>query len=369
MTSSQAAQTYHKIKNRFFYISLTLDLCLLLALQLSGLSLGARSFVSSFTPSFLLVNALYLAFFGISFYLIHFPLSYFLGYVLEHRFNLSNQTRVSWLVDNMKKNLLGAVIMLILIQIVYLFLKGYPDIWWIGAGTVWFFMSVFLARVMPNFIIPLFFKYSRIEDEDLRQRITGLFNQCEVDVQDVYAIDLSTKSKKANAFICGFGKSRRVVLSDTLIQNFTPEEIEAVVAHELGHYKNRDILKTIAVNTVVIFFSFFVVDKVLKAALIKTGGMAIYDIAAFPVFVLSMTLLSLFMAPALNAYSRLIEVAADRFSIELTKAPDVFISMMDKLGQMNLAEYEPSRFNEIMFYDHPPIAKRIKFARSMQISF
>jgi STE24 endopeptidase len=179
-------------------------------------------------------------------------------------------------------------------------------------------------------------------------------------------IDLSKKSKKANAFICGFGQSRRVVLSDTLVRNFTAAEIEAVVAHELGHYKNRDILKLIVINSAFIYFSFFIVDMALQEVLLRMGGMAIYDIAGFPIFALMMLLLSLLMTPALNACSRAIEAAADRFSIGVTRAPDVFISMMDKLGRMNLAEYEPSVFNEIMFYDHPPIAKRIKFARGMR---
>jgi len=366
MKSTPASQRYHQIKNRIFYISLCLDVFFLYLFQWSGLSWRLQVWAASFSSSFWLMNAVYLICFGMVFYCIHLPLNYFLGYVWEHRFNLSNQTCAAWLGDNLKKTLLSAVIVLVLIELIYLFLRGYPKIWWIGAGGVWFFMSVFLARMMPNVIIPLFFKYSRIENEELRRKIFELFQRCHIDLEDVYAIDLSRKSKKANALICGFGKNRRVILTDTLIENFSISEIEAVIAHELGHYKNKDILKSIIINTAVIFLSFFLIDKVLKIVLLQMGNLMIYDIAAFPVFALSMTLLSLLMTPLIHAYGRRIEVKADRFSLEMTNKPEIFISMMDKLGKMNLAEYEPSRFNEIMFYDHPPIAKRIKFAQSWQ---
>jgi STE24 endopeptidase len=234
------------------------------------------------------------------------------------------------------------------------------------AAGMWLFLSLVVARLTPTVIVPLFFKYSAVQDEGLRRRILAVFDRAKVFIRDAYVINLSAKTKKANAFICGLGRGRRVVLSDTLVEQFTPGEIETVVAHELGHYCHRDIAKMIVVNTVVVVLSFAAVNQFLDAAVRLTGVNGIADIALFPMLILALTVLGLFSSPLLNVYSRMIERQADRYSLELTGRPGDFISLMTKLGQINLSEMTPSRFHEIMFYDHPPISQRIAMAAAFK---
>jgi len=366
MREGEASKQYHNVKNWLFYIGLSIDIVVLFLIQATGASVNLRNFASSFSANPFIMHAIYTGVFCLILYILHFPFEFFLGYTWEHKFGLSNQKLLGWFWDDLKKAFLSLAIILVLVEIIYFLLGKFPNHWWVGAGCFWLLLSIFLARILPNVIIPLFYQYSKIENEDLRKGILGLFDRCHVPVQDVYTINLSSKTKKANAFVCGLGKKRRVVLGDTLVSNFSVPEIEAVVAHELGHYKNKDIIKLIAVNAFVVFWGFFLVHKILNYLLLSWGGIAISDIASLPIFTLSMMIFGFLVTPILNAYSRKLEVAADKFSLDFTKNREAFSSMMEKLGQMNLAELNPSWINEMMFYDHPPIPKRVQFAKNYQ---
>ena len=325
-----------------------------------------KLFVSHMTTNTLLINGLYFLFFGLGFYLIHLPLHFYSQYVLEHRFDLSNQTVAAWFTDDLKGGILGFFISLLIVEVIYILLGRSPDHWWIGAGFFWFFISVVLAKLTPDFIIPLFHKYQSIENPTLKKRIFDLFEKCQTGLKDIYAIDFSRKTKKANAFLCGMGKSRRVVLSDTLLANFNEEEIELVVAHELGHYKHGDIVKILFLSGAVTFIGFFLIHQYFRHAVGAYQLSGIDDISFLPMVLSAFMLFGIGTGPMLNGYSRAIERAADRFAIETTGKPKAFISMMQKLGEMNLAEFEPSPFIEWFLYDHPPIAKRIAFARGFE---
>jgi len=364
---SDQAKNYHRIKKQFFYLSLGMDAAFLLAVQLAGISVWWRETAALVNPAPLVVNAIYSLGFFLAFFFWQLPLSFFSGYALEHRYNLSTQQFPGWVWDEIKKGLLSGLFFLIIVTAVYFLIARFPQNWWALAAVFWLLLSLGIARIMPDFIIPLFFKYKKVENEDLRQTVFALFKKCGVAISDVYAIDLSAKTKKANAFVCGLGKSRRVVLGDTLLADFTVSEIETVVAHELGHYKNQDILKLTIVNTVMIFASFYLVDIALEKIAVYLG-LAKTDIAALPSFILVMIIFSLFTAPVLNGYSRLLETQADEFSLRVTGRREEFISMMHKLAGMNLAEYAPSRFDEIMFYDHPPVGKRIELAQNCKLA-
>ncbi len=359
---NSSAKPYQEIKYRVFYFSLALDIALLIFFQLSGWSALLRSWALSLASAAWVMNAIYLFVFSLVGYVIHLPLDYFTGYHWEHRFDLSTQKWGDWLKDSLKKAGLNFLFVLIIVEIIYTLLGRFPQHWWLGAAFAWLILSVVLARIFPNVIIPLFYKYVKIENEQLRQSIAALFEKCRVNLQDVTMIDFSAKTKKANAFVCGLGNKRRVVLSDTLVANFTIPEIEVVVAHELGHYKHRDIAKFLVVNTVFVLVAFYVADRSLEYVLARLGNLQIADIATLPLFALTMGALGFLSAPVLNAFSRFLEVKADAFSLQLTENPQAFITMMRKLGEMNLVEWEPSRFREIMFYDHPSLTKRIKFA-------
>ncbi|MDP2653648.1 MAG: M48 family metallopeptidase [Candidatus Omnitrophota bacterium] len=367
MTTSDTVRQYHRARKMCAYAGWTLDTVVWL-LMAGGFSLMVREGAAEFSSHQAVINAIYITVLAAGMSLLHFPLRFFLGFILEHSFRLSNQTFFGWWKDDLKQSALGFAVMLVLVEVLYAFLGRFPSTWWIWAAVFWLFVALFLARIFPQYIIPLFFKYSAVENTDLRARIRDLFTRCRVELKDVYLIDLSTKTKKANAFVCGLGKSRRVVLSDTLVANFTPAEIEAVVAHEIGHHKHKDILKILAFNTALTFLGFYLLDMLLRELLPRLGAQRLDDIAYFPVLALAANFYGLVTAPLANAFSRRIETRADRFSLELTRRTDDFISMMKKLGELNLADFEPSWFDVMMFYDHPPVGERIRFAQQFKMS-
>lgn len=364
MNSAPQAKTYHRVKNYFFYLELGLDILLLAGVQASGLSGQLRDYALRFSSSPFVFRGVYLAVFCLAGYLVHFPLNSFMGYIWEHRFGLSRQRFGAWLKDDLKKVLLSFAVILFSVEVIYVLLARWGGSWWLGAGVFWLFLSLFLARIMPHIIIPLFYKYTDIEDDGLRSRVKELFDKCRVKLKGAYVINFSIKTNKANAFICGLGSRRRVVLTDTLISRFSLSEIEAVLAHELGHYCHRDNIKLIVVNTALVLMAFFAADQILQMVRGPLSLPPMADIASFPSLVLTLLILMLVITPLVNAYSRYLERQADTFSLELTRNPSAFIAMMNKLAGMNLADKNPGRFEEIMFYDHPPIAKRVAMAQA-----
>lgn len=360
-------KTYQRLKHRLFFFGLFLDIIFLLTLIASGLSVFLRDFSFACTDNFYAANGIYAAAFYLAMYIFHFPLRYVEGFAWEHQFALSNQTFPQWLADDIKKSLINFVVFIIVLEVVYMFLKNFPDTWWIGAGAFWLFLTLVLARITPNILIPLFYKYSPVEDQNLRESVLKLFKESRIKIKDAYLINFSSKTKKANAFICGLGQSRRVVLSDTLVSRFSVAEIETVIAHEIGHYKHHDILKLTVMHSAVVFLGFYLIDLFLKGAIRSFGIDRIDDIAFFPVVALAMTVFGFLIMPLLNGFSRSLEVAADAFSLKLTGKPADFISMIRKLGEMNLADFEPNRWIEFFFYSHPSIAKRITFAEHYSV--
>ena len=366
MTSDNQSKQYHKIKNFLFVCGIVINVSFLLLFFFSGFSVYLRSFIEGFASNFFIVNAFYIFVFAVIIHILSFPLSVYEGYFLEHKFKLSNQRFSGWFFDDIKKGLISFAIFLISIESIYFVLRRFPDKWWILAGIIWLSINLILSKIMPSVLIPLFYKYIPLENRELKERILSLFSRCAVSIKDVYAIDLSSKTKKANACVCGLGKSRRVILSDTLLREFTPEETEVVVAHEIGHYKNHDISKMILCSCLFSFLAFFICDIFLKRALVVFGFNSIDDIAFFPMLALCLLFTGLVVMPIQNGFSRLLERKADLFSLKVTGSADGFISMITKLGKMNLADFSPSRFLEIFLYDHPPISKRIKLAEDFR---
>lgn len=363
MSTHTDPQKYHGMKYRIYFAGLFLDAVLLAVLLFGGLSLALRDYATGMIAHPWGAGALYILLLAALFSVLHFPLRVFLGYYWEHLFGLSKQSFSQWLTDELKKGVLSLGLSLVLAAVMYSLLEHAAQTWWIYTGLFWFALSFVLAKLTPTVIVPLFYKYKDIEDSDLRARIKKLFADARVKLGEVYAIDFSRKTVKANAFICGLGGSRRVVLSDTLIDNYSGPEIATVVAHELGHHCHRDILKMMAINSVLIFSGLYIIDRILTHAVSYFGLNGIADIAGLPLLMLVFSVYSLFLTPLLNAVSCRMETAADRYSLERTGDPRAFISVMEKLGRQNLAEFRPDKWIECFFYDHPPLARRIAFAR------
>ncbi len=292
----------------------------------------------------------------------------FIGFRLEHQYHLSNQKPRSWLWDEGKGWLVGLVLGTVMVEIVYAIIRIAPQRWWIIAWAVFVGLFLLMAQLAPVVLLPIFYKFQPLQNDGLRERLTKLGERAGTRVRGVYEWKLSEKSKKANAALTGMGSTRRIILSDTLLQHYSDDEIEAVLAHELGHHVRRHILKSILVQVGITFLGFWLVNQVLRFVIAKDWfpalGARLYDFANLPLIVLVATVLGFLLMPALNALSRRHEREADRYAWESIPAIAPFITSMQKLADQNLAEREPSKVIEMLFHSHPSIGKRIAAAEA-----
>ena len=292
-----------------------------------------------------------------------FGLDYY-GFRLEQKFQLSNQKVRSWLWDEAKSFFVGLVLASIVVELLYFMIRRFPQHWWIFTWALFMGLFIVLAQVAPVALLPIFYKFEPLENEDLRRRLVLLSERAGTRVRGVYRWKLSEKSKKANAALTGLGSTRRIILADTLLDNYGPEEIEAVLAHELGHHVHRHILKSIVVQAGITLLGFWAANWVLHYAVDHHMFEELSDFANLPLLAITATALSLLLMPALNAYSRYNERQADRYAFESIVSVEPFISSMNKLAQQNLAERTPSRWVEILFHSHPAISKRVAAAEA-----
>jgi STE24 endopeptidase len=287
----------------------------------------------------------------------------FYSFRLEHRFNLSNQRLTGWLIDEAKGWLLGLVLATVLCEIIYALIRTSPEHWWIFAWLIFIGMFIFFAQIAPVVLFPLFYKFAPLQNDELRARLVRLGERAGTRVRGVYEWKLSEKSKKANAALTGLGNTRRIILADTLLQNYSTDEIEAVLAHELGHHVHGHILKSIFVEAAVTLAGFWAANEALRYAIDQQKMFEhLTDFANLPLLVLVSTILSLVLMPALNAYSRFTERQADVYCWKSVPNIGPYVSAMEKLNKQNLSESHPSRLVELLFHSHPPISKRIAAA-------
>jgi STE24 endopeptidase len=284
------------------------------------------------------------------------------GFRLERSFKLSNQRFASWAWDEVKGFLVGLVLGGILVELLYFTIRQWPQHWWLLAWALFMGLFILLAQLAPVVLFPIFYKFEPLENEDLRRRLVVLSEHAGTRVRGVYRWKLSEKSKKANAALTGLGNTRRIILADTLLDNYTPEEIEAVLAHELGHHVHRHILKSIFVQAAITLFGFWAANWTLHYAVDQHMFEELSDFANLPLLALVSALLSFVLMPAMNAYSRFNERQADRYAFETTASVEPFISSMNKLAEQNLAERTPSKWVEWFFHSHPSISRRLAAA-------
>ncbi|MFH1486011.1 MAG: M48 family metallopeptidase [Chloroflexota bacterium] len=358
------ARQYAATSRCFFAAELVLGACFLIFLLLSGLSLWLRDLLGFPLP---LQAAAYFVAVMACYGIVAAPITYYMGYVVPHRYGLSHQTFGSWLWDLEKGGFLALMLGTVAVVVVYWLLAVFPEIWWLLAAAFLSFFSVVLTHLAPLVVIPLFFKQEPLEDADLARRLVSLAQRAHTKVCGVFVLDLSRKATAANAALMGLGNTRRIVLTDTLFGQHSPDEIEVIVAHELGHHAHRDIARLIVVQTGLILLSFCLADLVLRAAVPMLGFAGIADVASLPLFALVLVVFSLIVRPLDNAYSRRLERLADLFALKLTGNREAFVSMMTKLTDQNLSEAEPGRWVELFFYSHPPYAKRVTLAAEYSV--
>lgn len=355
------AREYTRLTRRLLLPEIALAAIFFLTILLSGVSSGLRDLLEFSQPARV---ALYFLVLTLGYSVISAPLSVYRGYTLPHRYGLSHQSRRSWLGDQAKEMGLGLSLGTWLVVVIYLFLEAFPQTWWLLSFAFVAFLSVVMTRLAPVLILPLFFKLEPISNAELRQRLLGLAERCRTRVRDVFQIGFSSKTSAGNAMLMGWGNTKRIAISDTVLQRYAPEEIEVIMAHELGHQHHRDIARLIIAQSALMLLGFYLVHVTLNWAVPRLDFDGISDVAAFPLLILVLAAVFLIIAPLANAYSRRLEMAADRYALAITDNPEAFGAMLTKLTDQNLAESRPGRWAELLFYDHPPYYRRMELIRS-----
>src|SRR5580698_9056327 len=360
---SPEARHYNRVRRWLSIADFVLGLLFLLVLLFTGWNGTLRdlAYRASF-QTYTLAVFLYVLMLMLIGKVLGLGLDYY-GFRLEHRFNLSNQRLRAWAWDETKGFLVGAVLGTIVVELLYFIIRQAPQYWWLIAWAAFLGLFVLLAQLAPLVLFPIFYKFEPLQNEDLKSRLVKLSEAAGTRVRGVYKWNLSEKSKKANAALTGLGNTRRIILADTLLENYSADEIEAVLAHELGHHVHRHILKSIAVQAGVTLLGFWAANWVLHYAVERTHMfVTVSDFANLPLLVLVSAVLSFLLLPALNAYSRYNERQADRYAFQSIANVGPFISSMNKLADQNLAERSPSRWVEWFFHSHPAISRRVAAA-------
>jgi STE24 endopeptidase len=361
---SPEARRYNRVRRWLGIADFILGLVFLLVLLVTGWSGSLRdvAYRVGFN-NYSLSLFFYLLFLLVISRVLGSGLDYY-GFRLERRYKLSNQKFRSWLWDEAKGFLVGLILGGIVVELLYFTIRQWPQNWWLLAWVLVMVLFVVMAQLAPVVLFPIFYKFEPLDDEELRRRLVVLSERAGTRVRGVYRWRLSEKSKKANAALTGLGATRRIILADTLLDNYTPDEIEAVLAHELGHHVHRHILKSMFVQAGITFVGFFLANWALHYAVDHHMFEELSDFANLPLLALVSVVLSFLLMPALNAYSRYNERQADRYAFESIATVDPFISSMNKLADQNLAERTPSKWVEWFFHSHPSISRRLEAARS-----
>ena len=364
----ETAKTYARIKRRMLLVDLLVGGIYLLIWLLSGASAGLRDVLLRLTGQQGVLVLLFAAVFGGIYYLINLPLAYYNEFILPHRFELSNQTLKGWIKDQVLSALVAGTLGLVVIEVIYLVLRAFPHTWWLWAAGFMLLFNVLLANLAPVMIAPLFYKFVPLSDEhaELAERLVKLSKKAGARVRGVFKMDMSRRTKAANAALMGIGSTRRIVLGDTLIQEFTPDEIETVLAHELGHHVHRDIVWIILFSSLTTLAGFYLAGQALNWGVLWLGASGPADAAAMPLLALVVGLFGLITMPLENSFSRWRERLADQYALEMTGKPGAFASAFARLANQNLAEADPEAWVEFLLYNHPSLGKRIQMAQGYQ---
>ena len=292
------------------------------------------------------------------------PVAFYSGFLLERRYELSNERIGRWMRDQVKSLAIGWLLACGGALVVYALIAVSPERWWLTAGLAFAALIVGLTEVAPVLLLPLFYHLKPLDRESLRARLLALAERAGARVLGAYEWGLSDKTRKANAALAGLGATRRILVSDTMLAQYSDEEIEVVLAHELAHHVHGDIWKGIAFESGLIVVGFYLAARALDALASPLGLRNVADIAGLPVLLLAAGAVSLVMLPVAHAMSRAHERSADRFALDLTRNPGAFISAMRRLGEQNLAEERPSKIVQWLFYSHPPLRERIAAAQA-----
>jgi STE24 endopeptidase len=362
------AKRYSELKHKLSIRKSLLSFCVLFFIFISGLSKEFEKISYSFSHNDYFALLVFVFLIGLVEGVVTFPLSFYSAFIIEHKFNLSNQTLFSYFKEELKGFAVGAVLGIPVILIFYYIIKNYPSVWWLIMGIVLFIFSTLVARIMPVLILPLFYKFKPVENESLNKKILALSEKTGVRIKGVFTFNMSKDTKKANAAFTGLGKSKRIILGDTLLENFTENEIESVFAHELGHYRMKHIRKLLLLSTVITFSGLYLTSLLYSKSLSFFYIPNVWTLSALPLLLLYLFAFFTVISPLSNYVSRRFEWQADKFALQICSDNLSFASALEKLAEQNLSDKNPKKKTEILFHSHPSLSKRIDYAKNFKKS-
>jgi STE24 endopeptidase len=363
------ASRYHRLKRRSVVVSVALTAAMLGGLLASGAAVSIAEFSrriahagdTGFSP---LSVAIYVAVLAALHESFAFPIAFYQGLLLDRRYGLSVEPPGAWLRDHAKATALGFCLSLAGAEAVYSSLRVAPAWWWVISAGAFVAAMALIAKLAPVVLLPLFYKFTPLDRDSLRTRLLSISERAGIPVLGVYEWGLGGKTRRANAALVGTGATRRIIVSDTLLAEYSDDEIEVILAHEIGHHVHRDILVALVAEAALLVAGFYAASRALDAWWQRLGFQGPADIAALPLLLLAGGAVTMAATPLANALSRWNECRADRYALTLTRQPGAFISAMKRLGTQNLAEEQPSRTVLWLFHSHPPVEQRIKAARA-----
>ena len=365
LQTPRKAKAYNRTKLTTGIASAVLSFVVLLLLVLSGSTRSLESWVRSWTGND------YVALLGLSFIIwlvqsvVTVPVGFYSGYIVEHRYHLSNQSVGRWVFEHLKGIGVSFPIIVAVILFLYYCLQVYSALWWIPVSLGRMFLSIVLARIAPVILLPIFYKLTPLEDSSLKQRIVDLCRSANVRVMGVFRFNLSKNTRKANAAFTGIGRSRRIILGDTLLNEFSEEEIETIFAHEVGHYAYHHIRTGILISMMSTCAGLYVTAQLYSWSVGAMGFSSLTSLAALPLLALWLSIFGLVTMPLGNMVSRRHERQADSYAVRKTGKKEAFVAALRRLEQMNLADPDPHPLVEFLFFSHPSIARRIRAVEAL----
>ena len=366
LMNEDRATRYHRLGRRASLLSTAWTLTLLSAAMATGASAALRGWASGLRadPGQTVVVALYVLALSLLLEIATLPFAFYRGFLLERRYGLATETMGHWLGDHLKAAGIGLVFGEVSAVLVYYALRHWPATWWIVSAVGYTFIAIVLVNLAPVVLLPLFYRFKPLGKPSLRDRLTALAARADTTIRGVYEWTLSDRTRKANAALAGIGNTRRILLSDTLLADYSDDEIEVILAHELAHHVHRDIWSAVGLDAVLTFAGFYAARRILQVGVPFFGLQSAADPAGIPMLLVAAGALGLVVRPLVNAISRSHERRADRYALEMTRNPSAFASAMRRLGQQNLAEENPSTLVQAFFYSHPPIKDRLRAAHN-----
>lgn len=362
---TEKAVRYFRSGTVLWAVGIAWGVVLPLILLFTGLSGKMRDWAVRIGRKRFFVIAIYAILFTLVTWALDLPLSYYASYVRQHEYGLSNQTQAKWWSDAIKGLMVSAIVFPLVLWVPYLLLRKSPKRWWLWSGLAAIPFIVLMIFISPIWIDPLFNEFGPMKDKALEQDILDLAARAGIEGSRVFEVAKSVDTKAVNAYVTGFGDTKRIVLWDTILEKLDREEILFVMGHEMGHYVLRHVIQIILVTSVVIIIGLWAVHVTAQKLIAKHGARwgftELSDVASLPLIVLLFGLATFVLTPALLAMSRHNEHEADRFGLEITRNNRSAATAFIKLQQENLGVPRPGILYKIWRASHPPIGERVDF--------